>query len=303
MIKVNTSLILFTHKRPYHTKQILDSINNIIFKNIYIVSDGWRNKLEKKLVLKVRSIINKNKFSCRNIKFFLDKNIGIRNIFQIGLDWAFKYEDRVIILEDDTKPNQFFFRFCDQLLIKYKNKKKISMICGTNFKSSLTANNKNSYFFSKYSFIWGWATWKDRWELYDNKLEKWDNYKKSISFKKYFRKKNEAKFWKKNLDFLRNNIDKGSWDFPLTFSNFYHKKLSIVPKNNLVTNIGYDAPSGINPKKNSNLNYENLKFPLKHPIKIKTLNVYDNYCSKHAFSLPSFKNRVLNKLKKIFIGK
>lgn len=299
MTKINCSIALFTHRRPYHTKKILKSLNNLSFKRIYIINDGWRNDLEKKLVLKVRNIIDRKENFNKVHKLFLNQNIGIRNIFKIGLDWIFNNEKKIIILEDDTLPNKSFFKFCDKLLIKYKNKNKISMICGTNFKSSLTNKSKNSYFFSKYSFIWGWATWKDRWALYDNQLKKWNEYKNSKSFSKYFANNNEMKFWKNNFDYLSKNPKKGSWDFPLTFANFYSKKISIVPKVNLVTNIGYDDPSGNNPKKNSNLKRINLKFPLKHPSKLKTLNEYDCFCSQKVFSMPSLKNRIINKIMKI----
>jgi hypothetical protein len=299
MTKINCSIAIFTHRRPHHTKRILKSLDTFFFKQIYIINDGWRNNSEKKLVLKVRNIIDKKKFTNMR-KLYLDQNIGIRNIFKIGLEWVFKHEKKIIILEDDTLPNNSFFKFCDQLLIKYKNKKKISMVCGTNFKSSLTNKKKNSYFFSKYSFIWGWATWKDRWALYDDKLKRWNNYKKSKSISKYFTNNNELNFWKKNLDYLSKNQNKGAWDFPLTFTNFYFKKLSIVPKVNLITNIGYDDPSGNNPKKNSCLKKMNLVFPLKHPSEVKASSEYDHFCSQKVFSLPSFKNRIINKIIKIF---
>jgi hypothetical protein len=298
MININTAIILFTHRRPLHTYKILKILKLINLKKIYIVSDGWRNNEEKKQVLIVRDLVIKNNYSFKVNKFFLDRNIGVRNIFKIGLDWVFKYEKKIIVLEDDTVPNNSFFKFCDTLLIKYKNNKKISMICGTNFKSSLTQKNADSYFFSKYTFIWGWATWKDRWSLYDNKLKKWDKFKKNKSINKHFSNTNEIKFWKKNLEYLKKNPNKGAWDFPLTFANFYHKKISIVPKVNLITNIGYDDPSGHNPKKNSNLKKINIKFPLEHPKKLETSNEYDNYCSKKVFSIPSFRSRILNKIKK-----
>jgi hypothetical protein len=99
---------------------------------------------------------------------------------------------------------------------------------------------------------------------------------------------------------LSKNQNKGAWDFPLTFTNFYFKKLAIVPKVNLITNIGYDDPSGNNPKKNSYLKKMSLIFPLMHPSEIKASSEYDHFCSQKVFSLPSLKNRIINKIIKIF---
>ena len=83
---------------------------------------------------------------------------------------GFQYQKEIIVLEDDIIPTKSF-KFCDNLLIKYKKNKKISHITGCNVNDKITRNLKNNYFLSKYSNIWGWATWKDRWSDYDNNFK------------------------------------------------------------------------------------------------------------------------------------
>lgn len=288
-------IIFFVHRRPNHTLKVLKVINRYKFKKLYIISDGYNSSLEKNLILEVRDIIKKyqkNKINIR-LKMF-KKNLGIRKVFKLGLNWVLKKEDKFIVLEDDTLPNKSFFKFCEQMLIKYKNNKKISMISGSNLNDDLTKNIKDSFFFSKYSGIWGWASWKDRWLLYDDKLS---NLKK-FSFDKNFSNKSEIKFWKKNFKLLHRYLNKGAWDFQLTFTNFYHNKLSIVPKLNLVTNIGYDDPSGINPNKSANLKSRYLKSPFSIPKKIENNKLYDDYCSRNIYSVPSLWYRIKFKIKK-----
>ena len=52
-------------------------------------------------------------------------------------------------------------------------------------------------------------------------------------------------------------------------------------------------------KKNSSLKRISFKFPLKHPLKLKASSEYDHFCSQKVFSMPSLKNRIINKIIKI----
>ena len=123
-------------------------------------------------------MINNLPFKTKN---FFDNNIGLRKNAELGLSYVFNSEEKAIILEDDTLPSISFFQFCDDLLKRYENNKKVSMITGSNFKTQITLNLKDDYFFSKYPCFWGWATWKDRWDiLFDNKMQKWNEFKKII---------------------------------------------------------------------------------------------------------------------------
>ena len=72
---------------------------------------------------------------------------------------GFKNEDKGIILEDDCVPNSDFFFFSAELLIRYENNKEIQMITGDNFQDGIIRGH-GSYYFSKLTHVWGWATWK-----------------------------------------------------------------------------------------------------------------------------------------------
>ena len=84
-------------------------------------------------------------------------------------------------MEDDCVPSKDFFKFCNLLLEKYKNDNRISQISGNNFLNfkKYKRRNLDSYFFSKLTSSWGWATWKNRWEFcYDSELSLWPKIKK-----------------------------------------------------------------------------------------------------------------------------
>ena len=174
MNKFKIAILLITYKRPKYLRKVLLKIKKINPSILYIYSDGPKNKEESFDVKMCRSIIDDIKW-CSVKKKFNTKNMGIELVPKLAIDWVFKENEMAIILEDDTLPSTSFFYFCKKLLIKYKNNTKISMICGTNLAQEKSKNIKDSYFFSKYSNIWGWATWRRAWKHFELKMPSWHN--------------------------------------------------------------------------------------------------------------------------------
>src|SRR5574344_1432337 len=80
--------------------------------------------------------------------------------------WAFSIVDKCIVFEDDSIPSISFFRFCKELLDKYENDKRITMIAGFN-NEEITEDVPYDYFFASTFSIWGWASWRrviDQWD-------------------------------------------------------------------------------------------------------------------------------------------
>lgn len=289
------AVIIFCYNRPTHLKRLISVLKKNNERNYYFCSDGPKTESDKKNVDKVRKIIDNCKLNILNKKY-LDSNIGIRQIFYIGLNFVFKYERKIIILEDDVIPSQSFFTFCDKLLDKYKNNLKISQIGGSNINDNLSKKNLHSYFFSKYSNIWGWATWANRWTDYDNNFTHLTHLLNSNNLKKAISNKSEYLFWKKYFCIHKKNKTIGTWDYAWTYTNFLKNRLSIVPKNNLINNIGFDFGSGVNPQKLKNLKKSQINIKLNHPKKIQRNLIYDQYAATNIYSIPNFWWRVKKKL-------
>jgi hypothetical protein len=300
----STPIVLITFKRPTLVSLNLNIIKKIKPKYLYILSDGAKNNIEYKKVEQCRKIINKIKW-CKFEKKFFEKNIGLKYIGPAALNWVFQKHKKAIILEDDTIPELSFFFYCEKLLKKYKDIKKISQISGTNildaktiigYKELFNINNKESYFFSKYSNIWGWATWKDRWEDYDVEMKKWINFNK---LKQQCYSISEYKWWKKmfNKAFTKKNYH--DWDYQWTFANFLKERLSVVPYYNLICNKGDFDASGFNSKKLFHLQTCNMNFPMQHPKKIILNDYLDKIICSRIYSMPSLIYRIKKKLKNI----
>ena len=141
-----------------------------------------------------------------------------------------------IILEDDCVPHPSFFKFCEELLIKYKDEKKVMQISGFNALNKVSL--KESYYFAKFGSIWGWATWKRAWKNYDLNMSGWLKVKEEKLYKNFCDSYLEEKWRVKVFDRAYN--DKyNTWDYQWSFAKLINDGLSIVPTNNLIDNIGF----------------------------------------------------------------
>lgn len=262
-------ILILTYNRPNKFRMVLKSLNRIKPYKIYISCDGPRNKNDVNNIKKISENIKNIKWKSKVYKNFLNKNIGPRLGVQNGLNWFFKKEKMGIVLEDDNLPSKSFFKFCEELLIKYKNNKKIYAISGFNFKGK-TNFGDGDYFISKYFLTWGWATWRRAWNSSNKNLDYWPSWKKNKVLEKIHNNKLEARYWAKFI----NKHYKGSisgYDVPFLASMWKNKCFCILPNLNMIKNIGfdYDATYGFN-KKYSTPNSKILQGKLKHPSTLKS---------------------------------
>ena len=238
----NVPIVIIVFNRPKNTRLLLDEIKKTQPEKLYVISDGPRkNKLnENELVIETRKMFDNLDWQCKVYRNFSDKNMGVKNRIISGLNWVFQNEDKAIILEDDCIPTQDFFLFCSTMLERYSSDNRIFSISGTNFfydKLSV----KESYFFSRYHSCWGWATWKRAWTLLDENLDLYNNRNESKRYlTKYLSSSREGRYWVKISNKIKlNRID--SWAYIWSLTNYRYKSLQIVPKNNLIRNIGFDS--------------------------------------------------------------
>ena len=299
-------IVVIIFNRPDLAKMIFLEIKKIKPRELFVISDGPRESSsnDKDLVLKSRHIYENIDWDCNLHKNYSNINLGCKIRLSSGLDWVFSNVKSAIILEDDCLPSQSFFFYCKDLLNKYSENKMIGMIGGVNFCDEGLINSDESYYFTKYSLIWGWATWADRWhKYYDVNISLWPKIRKSKHFHSLLLNSNERVFWNKIFDKVYNGkID--TWDYQWTFANFMNNRLVILPKVNLISNIGFrsDATHTNGFSKLSNNHLYDLKFPLSHPKLIcvnlqRELSIYDK-----CFRIKIF-NKLINKIFGLIINK
>ena len=272
------------YNRPWSTQKVFDVIKSSKPKTLYLISDGPKNESEKLKCYETRKIVEGNiNWDCNLIKVYSDHNLGCARRIQTGLDFVFKREEMAIILEDDTLPDQSFFNFCEELLIRFKDEPKIAHISGCNlFPEIFTADQ--SYEFTSIINIWGWATWKTNWQKFDLKMKDWDAENKSEFLKNWCVWQPYRKSIRKMFDLHCENSDPWTWDYQWNYCCWRSGGLSIIPKVNLVSNIGI-GPDASNTKSKSRVSMfpKNLGTfkKINHPSKIiRNFSVEKKYFQK-----------------------
>jgi hypothetical protein len=297
MTELKTPVLFLVFNRPDTTKRVFERIREVRPPRLYIAADGPREnrKGEVQKCEQVREIVTNVDWDCKLKTFFRDKNLGCKDAVSGGIDWFFKNEEMGIILEDDCLPNIDFFLFCEILLHKFKNEDQIMHIGGTN--PIAQKQLSNSYYFSNYNRIWGWATWRKSWEKVEFNKDFWIEIKKSDRLKSIFNDR-EYEHWCHIFDKVYSGqID--TWDYQWFLSRLVHG-LAIIPNVNLVKNIGFseEATHTTNTEHHlANMKYGKLTYPINHPENIKVNEEMDEKWSKYV--LETTNENVIKKLKKI----
>jgi hypothetical protein len=232
-------VLFMVFNRPSKTQQVFNAIKSAKPKKLYVAADAPRDNVSDDLekCKEVRSIVSQIDWDCDAKFLFHEKNLGCSLAGVTAWNWLFSQEKEMIFLEDDGIPSQSFFWFCQELLDKYENNHKISHICGQNFGKS---NGNKTYFFTRYAGgTWGFATWKRTHELFEYKLESYNETINQKSFVDTFLFNFEYRYMKR---YFKQYIKNGGNTYDLQHSYLLHKYdwLDIMPNTNLVTNIGFD---------------------------------------------------------------
>ena len=291
-----TPVLFLIFNRPDTTKKVFNAIRQAKPRQLFIAADGPRENVkgEKERCVQARKIIEQVDWDCKVKTLFRDKNLGCKIAVSSAIDWFFENVEEGIILEDDCLPSQSFFWFCQELLNKYKYDTRVLHIGGTNPIDLIDMSN--TYYFSKYNRIWGWATWRRAWKYFDYKIKIWPEVKKEkIHF--YFFKKNEGIIWEKIWDNVyANKID--TWDYQWFLCRLIQGK-AIIPSVNLVSNIGFnnDATHTKNLVQSlANLPRGEIISPLVHPIHMIENKKKDELWSKNILRNELLIDRIKNKL-------
>jgi hypothetical protein len=277
------------------TKQVFQAIKKAQPAQLFLAGDGPRPDKagEKEKTDAVRKYVLDNiDWDCDVKILFQEKNLGCGKAVSNAISWFFTHVEEGIILEDDCLPHSDFFEYCRELLNKYRNNEDIAIICGSNFNHGKKFGEA-SYFFTKYTYVWGWATWKRTWENYQFDVNLLD---KHLLFKKIDKvsvNRTERFYWKSIFEKMSKFcID--TWDYQFCFHIWYHGMHSIAPNVNLIQNID-SGEGGTHSVPNSKSTFIKIEpiLPLVHPSKIKINKAADNfYFDNYLCTLSSFQKMI-----------
>jgi len=289
-------VIFIVFNRPDVTARVFARIRAARPATLYVICDGPRAHRpdDAPKVAAVRALIeNGVDWPCEVIRDYSESNLGCRNRVASGLNNAFNRLECAIILEDDCLPDPSFFPFCADMLEKYRDDSQVFHIAGTNFAPQDSTGSRkqggSSYRFSSHPCIWGWATWRRAWKLYDFEMASW--HERMSTLRSSFASSWEAQYWISTFAQAREDFVKiNTWDFSWQFTVRSLNGLCVMPKANLVENLGIGLDSTHTGADAAHLFIPatSLAFPLKHPT-TRLIDLYADekitrvYCQKTGF--------------------
>ncbi len=172
---VKTPVAFLIYNRPELTRRVFNEIRNAQPPVLLIVADGPSPKRTEDALhcTLTRSIVENVDWPCTVMRNYADFNMGCRERVSSGLDWVFSQVPEAIVLEDDCLPEPGFFRFCTEVLEHFRDDDRVMMVSGTNMLEEWKSETQ-SYHFSNYGGVWGWASWRRAWNYYDVDMKDWE---------------------------------------------------------------------------------------------------------------------------------
>lgn len=232
-------VLVIGFNRPEMIGKLFKALGKIKPKAIYFAVDGPRpsNLADADLVAEVQSMVSMIDWDCQINQLFRAKNLGLKKSVIEAIDWIFESEDVAIVLEDDCIPTLEFFSFCADELDRHKNVSRVMQISGNCF-VPISELNSDRYYYSSINDIWGWATWKRAWNLFEREVPDVDSKQFMNQLVNYFPSREIAR-WFARYVLEASAPDSQVWSTQWTLALVNNNGLTIVPQKNLVRNIGF----------------------------------------------------------------
>ncbi len=287
---LKTPILFIVFNRPDVTKIIFESIRAARPERLFITADGPRPNRPDDIenCRLVREVVADITWPCEVKTLFRTENLGCKYAVSNAIDWFFEQVPEGIILEDDDVPDPSFFPYCEELLEKYRDDTRVMHISGDNFQQRnprFTCNE--SYYFSQFAHIWGWATWRRAWKHFDVEISDWPSVRDKKLLYTLIEDPAVAHRWSYLFEQYYNRTI-NSYDGQWAYACLVNSGLCINPSINLISNIGFGANA--THSFNSNDLYEDLprkalQFPLIHPTTIQINRIAEKYSSRYIFEV------------------
>lgn len=240
---IDISVLLVFFARPEQFRQVFEQVKKARPSRLFLYQDGPRvgRTDDFENIRKCREIAEDIDWECEVHRLYQEENYGCDPSGYIAHTWAFSQTDKCIVLEDDVVPSVSFFSFCKELLDRYEQDQRVSMISGLNLEEC-SEEVPYDYFFTSCSSIWGWASWSrvvSKWDSSYSVLEDDFNSKQISGVIK--QKKHMVNFMSMATSHAKSG--KAHFESILLLNQYLNSGLTIVPKKNMINNVGVVAES------------------------------------------------------------
>lgn len=258
---VQSPILLIVFNRLDTALQVVEALAQARPARLFVAADGPRANRpgEAETVRAVReAVMARIDWPCEVQTLFRDSNLGCRDGVRSAIDWFFDHVPAGIILEDDVVPSPDFFTFCDIALTTYADDDRVYMVSGTNLLGA--GVTFDSYSFSSFGSIWGWASWRRAWRRYDVTMAGWEPAMKRDLVRRFGRL--PARYLSSVIDgHVRFDID--TWDTQWLYTMLRDRARAVLPRGNLITNVGVVGTHSSVEMSTHHLGYGTLRQPLR----------------------------------------
>lgn len=272
--KIDVAVLLTFFVRNDTFEKVFESVRKARPRVLLLWQDGPRENRPDDIegIERCRKIAENIDWECEVHRNYHDKNMGCDPSTFLAQKWAFSIVDKCIIMEDDRVPCDSFYQYCKELLDKYENDNRINHICGTNLLGE-NVDCDADYFFSPFGST-TWASWRRVAREWDEQYTFLENNDYSLGcLKKIIGKE---RFKAVYGDALKHkNTGKQYWETLLGMNCVLNNRVAIIPKKNMICDIGLTENSTHATSDTRLLNKVHLdmfnmeahdvSFPLKHP--------------------------------------
>ena len=265
---MSVPVLLLAFNRPLTTSKVFEALRVARPTKLFFAVDGPRQGKpgDAALVQAVQALITEVDWPCQLETLFRSENRGCKTAVSEAISWFFDNVEEGIVLEDDCIPHPSFFPFVEELLCRFRDDERVMMISGDNFQRG-APRSEHSYYFSRYAHVWGWATWRRAWRQYDHRMTCWPEMKRGNWLLDVLGDRNAADYWGKIFEDTYSDRNT-SWAYRWIFSTWAQSGLTILPNENLVSNIGFGEFATNTHHHDDSieaLKVFEMAFPLKHP--------------------------------------
>jgi glycosyltransferase involved in cell wall biosynthesis/predicted SAM-dependent methyltransferase len=236
--QTDTPVVLVVYNRPKHTLEVLKALKHHNIKNLYIFSDAPKHREHEQSVSLVRRLIHSIDWTTPKI-IERGENFGNARNLVSAVDCVFQEYDRLIVLEDDCVPQQFFFDFVYTCLEKYKDNPRVFGVTGHSVSVPDRLLQKYPYdlYFCPRSGSWGWATWKRAWQHYSGDVLKLVE----MANEKGIDPAQGGTDFPISIEQFLNGRLKDVWDVQWALSVYLNNGYYVYPTRSHIKNIGTDG--------------------------------------------------------------
>lgn len=275
-------VLLIIFNRPDVSQRMFDVVQQARPAQLFIAADGPRpdHVADRELCARTRSIFAHIDWPCEVHRLYRDRNLGLTDAVISSITWFFEHVEAGMILEDDCLPTVDFFPFSAELLERYADTPAVMHISGLNMAPGRSFS-PDSYFFTEVGHIWGWATWRRAWRMYDFSMADWPAVRKDFGFTASpLRRALGRKFASVRAG------RKATWSRVWYFTLLRHQGRAIIPSCNFIQNVGFGADATHTRKDWHPLRQTAsaaMVFPLRHPADFTPNRAYTSLLAKYHY--------------------